>query len=198
MNWNNRIDPGLIGFDIDGVVADTAGAFIRLARSDYGVDYISVEDITDFVVEDCLPLDAELVDEIFKRLIVAPTESGLKPMLGAVKVLRDLSREAPLTFVTARPLKKPIELWLENVLGRNVFSNARLIAIGDHDGKADHIKELGLEYFVDDRAETCMALVEKDITPIVFNQPWNRGRHNLKSVDGWDSIRELCLAVDDI
>ncbi|MCK5229271.1 MAG: hypothetical protein KAR13_03340 [Desulfobulbaceae bacterium] len=198
MNWNNRIDPGLIGFDIDGVVADTAEAFIRLARSDYGVDYISVEDITDFVVEDCLPLDAELVDEIFNRLLVAPTESGLKPMVGAVEVLRDLSWEAPLTFVTARPLKEPIELWLENVLGRNVFSSARLIAIGDHDGKADHIKELGLEYFVDDRAETCMALVEKDITPIVFNQPWNRGRHNLKSVDGWDSIRELCLVVDDI
>ncbi|MEA1934277.1 MAG: hypothetical protein U9N60_07600 [Thermodesulfobacteriota bacterium] len=198
MNWNNRIDPGLIGFDIDGVVADTAGAFIRLARSDYGVDNISVDDITDFVVEDCLPLDAELVDEIFNRLLVAPTESGLKPMAGAVKVLRNLSREAPLTFVTARPLKEPIELWLENVLGRNVFSNARLIAIGDHDGKADYIKELGLEYFVDDRAETCMALAKKDITPIVFNQPWNRGRHNLKSVDSWDSIKELCLVVDDI
>ena len=191
MNLNNKIDPGLIGFDIDGVVADTAGAFIRLARNDYGVDNISVEDITDFVVEDCLPLDAELVDEIFKRLIVAPTESGLKPMEGAVEVLRDLSGEAPLTFVTARPLKEPIELWLENVLGRNVFSRARLIAMGDHDGKADHIRELGLEYFVDDRAETCMALAEKDIIPIVFHQPWNRGRHNFKSVDGWDAIREL-------
>lgn len=193
MKLNKRIDPGLIGFDIDGVVADTAEAFIRLARSDYGVDNISAEDITEFVVEDCLPLDAELIGEIFQRLMVAPIESGLKPVAGAVEVLWDLAGEAPLTFVTARLLKEPIGLWLENVLGNSVFRKARLIAMGDHDGKAEHIRDLGLKYFVDDRAETCMALAKENITPIVFHQPWNRGRHNLRSVDGWASIRELCL-----
>ncbi len=193
MKIHNRINPGLIGFDIDGVVADTAEAFIRLANMDYGVDNISLEDITHFEVEDCLPMETEWIEEIFSRLMVAPIESGLIPMDGAVEVLGVLADLAPLTFVTARPHRKPIALWLEQVLGKKIFENARLVATGDHDGKADYIKELGLEYFVDDRAETCLALAEEGITPIVFHQPWNQGKHNLKTVLGWDCIRELCL-----
>lgn len=42
-----KIDQNLIGFDIDGVVADTAEAFLRLARERHGIDEFSVEQITE-------------------------------------------------------------------------------------------------------------------------------------------------------
>nr|MBF0223395.1 hypothetical protein [Desulfobulbaceae bacterium] len=122
-----------------------------------------------------------------------PIEADLKPMLGAVEVLTELSKKAPLSFITARPLKEPIAEWLEWVLGPKVYKNTRLIAMGDHDGKPAFIKNLGLRYFIDDRAETCIELAyHLESCPLVYTQPWNQGRHNLDMVDSWSTIQKIC------
>ena len=188
-----KIDPGLIGFDIDGVVADTMEAFIRLAREDHGVDSISPEDITDFDVEECLDLAPEVMNTIFVRLLHEPVIAGLRPMAHAVSVLKEFAQLAPLHFITARPDKGPIAEWLKLELGPDVFGRVHLVAMGAHDNKTGYIKELGLEYFIDDRVETCVALHREGITPLVYTQPWNRGKHELKTVGDWMDIRALCL-----
>lgn len=193
MKLKQKIHPRLLGFDIDGVVADTAGAFIRLAREDYGVPDLALEDITEFEVENCLSLPPALMEEIFQRLLLDPKEAGLQPMDQAVGVLRELARAAPLTFVTARPHRPPIADWLRTILGETVFENSRLVAMGEHDNKAAYIKKLGLQFFVDDRAQTCIGLSREGITPIVYNQPWNMGKHDLPTVDNWMAIHDLCL-----
>lgn len=186
------IDPGKIGFDFDGVVADTSEAFIRLADQEYTIKIHPLE-ITDFMVENCLDIDQEIVDDIFTKLILDPLGLGLKPMADAIGVLEELAGEAPLTFITARPEVEPVAAWLDCHLGSNVFAEARLIATGDHDGKADHIREMGLTHFVDDRAVTCNLLAQKKgITPIVYEQPWNIGKHTLDSVDNWQAIKRIC------
>ncbi|MCK5341331.1 MAG: hypothetical protein KAJ60_09670 [Desulfobulbaceae bacterium] len=192
-----NIHPSLIGFDIDGVVADTMEAFIRIAGEDYGVYTISPEDITHFMVEDCLDIDPTIIDEIFTLLLDDPLKAGLKPMPYATVVLNELSHVAPLTFVTARPQREPIDKWLREVLGKSVYKKTRLVAMGEHDGKADYIKKFGLKYFVDDRAQTCIMLDQEGITPYVFSQPWNRGRHELETVKDWRGIRALCLGAED-
>ncbi len=187
------IHPCLIGFDIDGVVADTMEAFIRLAAVEHGVTWIKPDHITEFDVEECLDLDSATVSDVFNRLLEEPLQAGLQPMENAVLVLHDLSKFAPLTFVTARPQRKPVEKWLKKTLGNDVCSKARIEAMGEHDGKAEYVKEMGLEYFVDDRAQTCVAMQEKGITSVVYSQPWNRGKHNLMTVDNWLDIRALCM-----
>lgn len=189
---NNKIHPRHIGFDIDGVVADTASAFIRLAREKYGLGDIDPNTITAFQVEDCLDIDTNKVEEIFSHLMTDPLDHGLEPMPHAIRVLNELATTAPLTFITARPQKPPIEKWLQTFLSPTASREMRLVAMGEHDGKVNHIKELGLQYFIDDRAETCIRLAEEGISPYVFNQPWNRGRHQLPAVDDWLAIRELC------
>ncbi len=188
-----RIHPGRIGFDIDGVVADTMEAFIRLAREDHGVDSISPEDITDFEVEECLDLDPAVMENIFVRLMAEPVAAGLRPMAHAVDVLQEFATMAPLHFITARPDKGPIEEWLRAELGSEAFGRVRLVAMGSHDSKAAYIKDMGLSYFVDDRAQTCIVLQNEGITPMVYSQPWNRGKHELGTVDDWLAIRSLCL-----
>lgn len=187
-----KINPRHIGFDIDGVVADTAGAFIRLARDQYGLGNIDPAEITAFQVEDCLDIDSGKVEEIFAHLLTDPLDHGLEPMPNAIKVLNELATAAPLTFITARPQKSPIEKWLQTFLSPAAGREMRLVAMGEHDGKGDHIKEMGLRYFIDDRAETCIRLAEEGISPFVFNQPWNKGRHRLPAVDDWLAIRSLC------
>lgn len=188
-----RIPPGRLGFDIDGVVADTAGAFIRLAREDYGIT-VRAEEITEFSVEECLPIPSEIIANIFERLLEDPLGENLQPTQDCIPVLRELAGAGPLTFITARPAAIPIAAWLEKHLGEKTFARTRLVATGDHDGKITHIKQFGLNYFIDDRHLTCKQLaVEPGITPLVYSQPWNRGRHTLSSVESWAEIRTLCF-----
>jgi len=189
-----KIHPRQIGFDIDGVVADTVEAFIRLARRDYGIESLTPADITEFEVEKCLDLQPTIIQEIFAALLVDPLAAALKPLPDAVAVLTEFARLAPLTFITARPQKPPIAAWLTDILGQDIFADARLIAMGDHDNKAAFIKKMGLDYFVDDRAQTCVRLDQEGITPMVFSQPWNRGRHRLRTVNNWREIRQLCFS----
>jgi uncharacterized HAD superfamily protein len=186
-----QIGPGHLGFDIDGVVADTMEAFIRLAEEDYAIK-VSPGEITNFMVEECLDIDPTIIDDIFSRLMIDPIGSDLLPMKNALTVLEEFAQEAPLTFITARPEAGPISEWLELHLSASAFADSRLVATGDHDDKADHIRAMGLSHFIDDRAMTCNLLAGKTgITPIVYNQPWNFGRHTLLAVDNWQGIKKL-------
>lgn len=189
----NKINPALIGFDIDGVVADTGGAFIRIANEEYGINSISLDDITSFEVIDCLDVDQGIIEEIFTRLLDDPLTAGLQPMEDAIPVLHRFADEAPLTFITARPHEKPIARWLKHYLQPATFEKIRLVAMGVHDNKTAYIKELGLKYFVDDRLQTCMMLANEGITPLVYNQPWNKNGHDLPTVNDWQAIHSLCF-----
>jgi hypothetical protein len=187
-----QIDADRIGFDIDCVVADTMEAFIRLARDDYGIT-IQPDDITIYEVEKCLAVDPRIICEIFCRLLDAPVENGLQPMADAVDVLTALSERAPLTFITARPVREPIDRWLAQVLPAPVYNSSRLVAMGNHDGKSAYIKKLNLQYFIDDRLATCVELAGSGFSPIVFDQPWNRGKHAFASVASWGGIKKRII-----
>jgi uncharacterized HAD superfamily protein len=189
----NKINPALIGFDIDGVVADTGGAFIRIANEEYGINSISLDDITSFEVIDCLDVDQGIIEEIFIRLLDDPLTAGLQPMENAIPVLHRFADEAPLTFITARPHEKPIARWLKHYLQPATFEKIRLVAMGVHDNKTAYIKDLGLKYFVDDRLQTCKMLANEGITPLVYNQPWNKNGHDLPTVNDWQAIHSLCF-----
>jgi len=189
----NKINPARLGFDFDGVVADTAEAFIRLSCEEYGDCSFSLADITAFEVERCLDMNQELVETIFDRILVDPVGVGLKPMPGAVRVLKELTGYATVTLVTARPDPEPVRTWFESVTDAATSEGIRIVAMGAHDDKPRHIRKYGLEYFIDDRAETCLQLEQAGIHPIVFSQPWNRGRHSFQSVASWRQIRDLCF-----
>jgi uncharacterized protein len=186
-----KIDSGEIGFDLDGVIADTAGAFIRLACEEHEFCSFTLEDITSFQVEDCLSIPAGVVETIFDAILRDSLGTGLQPMEGAVQVISDMACAAPVTIITARSLHQPVQDWLEHFFPAATCANIRLVAMGHHDDKARYIHEHKLRYFVDDRIETCLQLAEVAITPLVFSQPWNQGRHGLQSVGSWQEIRAM-------
>ncbi|MDX2434096.1 MAG: haloacid dehalogenase [Desulfobacterales bacterium] len=188
-----KINPAHIGFDIDGVVADTGGAFIRIANEEYGLHSLSLKDITYYEVVGSLDVERKIIDEIFKRLHDEPLSSGIQPMEDAISVLHKYAEHAPLTFVTARPQKEPIAMWLKHFLKPAAHEKMRLVAMGEHDNKTPYIKNLGLKYFVDDRLQTCQKLAREGITPLVYNQPWNMNGHDLQTVDNWQAIHALCF-----
>ena len=58
------IDPGMLAFDIDGVVADTMEIFLRLAREKYGLTHISKDDLHSYNLYECLDLKREIIDDL--------------------------------------------------------------------------------------------------------------------------------------
>ena len=180
-----------IGFDFDGVIADTAGAFIELACGKYGRCGFHLDQITDFELENCLDLPRTLVSDIFTEILTDSLATNLQPLPGALEGLSDFSRRGPVTIITARPLRQPVLDWLDRYLPTPVCRRLRVVATGDHDDKLRHIREYGLRYFIDDRAETCRLLAREEIVPFVFRQPWNRMDHDLPAVADWREIRAL-------
>ncbi len=182
---------GELGFDFDGVIADTAEAFIRLACVEHGYCGFTREHITNFELENCLKIPQFLVEKIFNDILIDSLATELLPTRGAVESLEKFAEIGSLTIITARPLKKPVFAWLERYFNGSTREKIRVVATGDHNDKVRYIHQHGLKYFIDDRAETCIQLARESITPYVFNQPWNKNRHDLQTVADWDEIRAL-------
>lgn len=184
------IVPHKIGFDFDGVIADTAHAFLQIAKEKHGYS-MEKKDITDFDIENCTSMPKETIYSIFTEIMIDSISTGVVPMEGAVTTLSQLSRHAPITIITARPDTTPVDAWLEKFFEKDVIANIRLFAMGDHDDKIRYVKDQGLEYFIDDRADTCQMMADANINSIVFDHPWNRGRHQLPTVHNWQDISRL-------
>jgi len=185
-----RIAPNEIAFDVDGVFADTFHLFVAKARSDYGYRF-EYEDITEYDFLKVLDMDEQESDAIVQTLLDSPLESGIKPIPGAVEVLTRLSVLVPLHFVTARPQKKPILNWVEHHLPEVDRNRIRIEVTGVHTEKIPVLLEMGFKYFVEDRLDTCPLLEENGITPILFEQPWNRKPHPYPVVRDWEEISRL-------
>jgi uncharacterized protein len=190
-NPMDSIDPILpseIGFDIDGVVADTMKAFMRIAEEEFGIDYIKKEQITSYWIEECLPIPLDIIKAIINRLLMDPIGIRLEPLPGARETLMRLSVHDSLTFVTARSVKEPIEDWLISLLSGVAHKDIRVIATGQYSAKAGVLDELKLKYFIDDHLETCRDLHKRGIKTFVFDQPWNRGNTPFLRIRSWKAL----------
>lgn len=193
VNCPVKIDPALLGFDFDGVIADTAEIFLRLACEDYGIRDLRREDIVNFEVEHCLSLNRTQADAIFTKILLDSVGTGLQPMKDSVEVLGELTELSTISVITARSFAAPVHDWFAAFFPAATCKAIKVIAMGAHDEKPRHIHEQGLQFFIDDRAETCVQLSKTGIQPFVFNQPWNHNRHQLPSVSSWQDIRDLML-----
>ena len=190
----HQILPRETGFDIDGVVADTMGSFISIAKRDYGIHNIIKEQITSYWLEECLPIPDEIIGEIIEKILNDPFGTGLEPLPGAVAALTEISKAGPLTFVTARPLKAPVEKWIHNTLHSVPPSRIRVIATGEHSAKVSVLQEHGIRNFVEDHLATCIQIHEAGMNAIVYDQPWNRkDPHGLPRIGSW---KELLPAME--
>jgi len=186
-----KIQPGSIGFDFDGVIADIGEAFIRLACTDHGYCSIKLEEIKTFQVENCIDIPAETVEIIFNDILADSLSTGLKPLPGAIETLTRLCSYSDITIITARPEIQPVVDWFDHYCLPDDRRKIKLIATGDHDNKEAYIRTCGLTHFIDDRTLTCLQLAEAGLNPIVFSQPWNRNQHNLPSVSNWVELYSL-------
>ncbi len=179
-----------LGFDIDGVIADTFRKFVEIAQHQYGVS-IQYEDITEYDFRNVIDIDDESSREIIRRILDDPLGIGIQPIQGAVTVLKKLLKLGPLLLVTARPGRKGIFEWLEQHFEMKNTEDIFLEATGAHQEKLPILLDRGIKYFVEDRLETCYLLEEASIVPIVFEQPWNLKPHPFQKVKDWNELSRL-------
>jgi len=187
---NMTIRPQEIAFDFDGVVADTFRHFVRLARDQYHYD-ISYEDITDYLFLNSVAMDKRHALEIIDILTNDLPELDILPNKGAGEVLTRLTESAPLLVVTARAEAEPVELWFARQIPALPSSCLHIEATGASTAKLEVLMGHNIKYFIDDRLDTCEMLFDAGITPIVYNQPWNRRAHPFLTVSTWDDIESL-------
>jgi 5'(3')-deoxyribonucleotidase len=138
-----------------------------------------------------LEIDPEIIRVIINRILEGDFERELKPIEGAVEVLSEIGAAHPLLFVTARPELRTVQKWVHSSLPLRP-SEIQVIATGSFEGKADVLGAHGVRYFVEDCLEICHMVSEHGITPILFNQPWNRSSHHpFMEVSSWADIRAL-------
>ena len=76
-----KIDPSSIAFDIDDVFADTMALFLEIARNDHNLAGLKHEDITSYMVEECIDIDAAVLEDIFSKILNGSHSSSLKPVM---------------------------------------------------------------------------------------------------------------------
>lgn len=181
-----------LAFDIDGVVADIMTTFLDLARTRFDCGHhLRYEHLTTFQLEECLDLEPEIIQSLIRELIDRPHELTVAPLPHAVPVLTRLAQEIPLLFVTARDRAAPIKTWLIRTLAQVPPAAIRVVATGDPDTKLHYLLDHNVQYFVEDRLETCQQLARHGITPILFAQPWNRRPHSFLEVADWPALSSL-------
>jgi len=184
------IDSASLAFDIDGVFADTMSLFINIAKEEYKIDNLRYEDISRYYLEECIDLDPEIINEIIIKILDGKHNAPLKPIDGSAQVLTRLGRSGRLLFVTARPYLGPIHDWILETLPLD-SALVEVIATGSFEAKADVLLGKNISYFVEDRLETCFALKEKGVTPVLFRQPWNRNKHPFVEVGNWEELEAM-------
>ena len=187
--------PGRVAFDIDGVFGNIMELFIRLARDLYDIDSIRYEDLTEYYLYDCLPIEREVIDLIIEKVLDYPYALEMHPIDHSVRVLTEYAEKHPLVFITARKKLEPIRDWVTRTLSQVDPQNIQVISSREHHLKLGILKDLGIPYYVDDHLDTCRLLSENRITPIVFDQPWNKGRHEYHRVADWQEIGKILLKV---
>jgi hypothetical protein len=188
-----RIDPALVAFDIDGVIADTMRLFMDIARDEYRIDGIAYEDFQCYNLEACLDLAPDVIDAIIERILNGDYRATLRPYTGAAEVLNRIAHQRnPLLLVTARPYPGPIQDWINELLP-DIPGSVEIVTTGTFEGKADVLMQHGIRYFVEDRLQTCFYVREHGVEPVLYRQPWNREAHPFVEVKDW---RELEALID--
>ncbi len=184
------IDPKRLAFDIDGVVANTMQLFLDILKDVYGINHITYEDINQYQLEACLDLDPEILNGATGRIIDGNYPCRLEPNTGAVRVLKRLHAFGPVRLVTARPYPGPIREWVDALLPPDRFQ-VDITSTGSFDVKHEVLMANEIQWFVEDRLDTCFLLQQHGITPVIFVQPWNRESHPFVEVENWDQLEGL-------
>jgi len=175
----------LLGVDIDNVVSLTDPALRKSIRDLYGI-CLRQEHIVHYNYSKC-----GLTEEQERKVLETFREVTCKELdvvPGAIEALTILKQKYRIILVTSRhpQLVEETKDWLKL---KNIPHDMLIFETDKH--QTDH----DFNFFVEDNADSALALAEAGITTFLFDYPWNRStphHDNIKRVSGWgDVLAEL-------
>jgi uncharacterized HAD superfamily protein len=186
-----------IGLDVDGVLADFIAAACDIAIQ-LGFD-------PDPTVWD-IGLSEPQLDQLWER-IRATENFWLRLNPFSPTNLQEVQHKHTLIFITSRvPLnagdsvEQQTATWLNHLLG---IDFPTVLVVGRPQIKPKLYRQLALDSYIDDKAETVVAMRKLGQNCYVFDQPWNRNAHmgligedhrRVKSIEEYISDVEKRLA----
>jgi 5'(3')-deoxyribonucleotidase len=156
-----------IGLDIDEVLADWVGAWIKLHNIKMPSSWFFDRDIV------------AKFDKMKKNKTLNKFYLSIKP-----KINPDEMPFEPWAYVTSRPVDTSVtEEWLD----RHGFPARPVITVPLGASKVDAIKSAGIEVFVDDRHDNFLELNRAGVTTFLFDAPHNQRYKNV----GYKRIKSL-------
>lgn len=147
-----------IGYDLDGCIVDFVGGFFKWFNEP---------------MPEILTWEQPFVNAHFRE--IAHNKDfwlGLEPLISP----SELKGIEPYCYITARPVDPHISFkWLE----MHGFPTAPVFGVGSdgaqHDTKTEIVKELGINWFVDDKMQHFQEINEQtDCTCLLMNRSWTQ------------------------
>ena len=181
----------VVGFDIDGVLADFVSPFLRVLEGRVGSGPIDPASITDPNFMHHPFLTREIIFQCMEDVSYDPDFwQALKPLLSPAqwRALERVSREHELWFITHRWVRDSYDIhqvtcdWLR----RHGLNNP--VVHFTQDKKSALVQQLKADVFVDDRHENCEDVAtQTDALVFMPLRPYNRRFHHPKV----QRVREL-------
>lgn len=177
-----------VACDVDGVVADLIGGFLRFVRE-------KTERDLDINKIDCYNIEksnlskenedlniAELFDQFYSDQYVY--QFYVEPVDNSIRVLENLSKDYDIIFLTATPSKSPQSFISKTKWLDNYFGGIKVISC-----PAEYKHFFDTDYIIDDRPDTCMSFHNKEtsLDALLFRQPWSI---NYGKTYDWNEIEE--------
>jgi uncharacterized HAD superfamily protein len=192
----------VIGVDIDDVLADLASCLVKFHNEHFGT-FLTKEDHSNYDLSKIWGCSKSESMERMMKFFESEQFENVLPLSGAfegVKALKEMGNR--LFIITSRPhaLKEKTIKWI-NTHFEGYFDEIYFTGHPATQGaikKANLCKELGVEIMLEDCLEVAFECLEKNISVILFDSPWNRCVNLPEGIIRVSSWSEILRALPEI
>lgn len=178
--------------DVDGVIADFSGLYLRLATIITGCPY-SVNEVTEWNIAKAIKLPEWAKEKLNGRLSIPGLAREIEALPGAVRAVKRIAEIADVYFVTAPLAVCPTwaadrEAWLVEHFGASL--GGRVIS-------TSHKGPIAGDVMIDDKPENLDDWVSAghDGVPLLWDAPYNRKSRAGRRVGNW---REAITVIETV
>lgn len=191
---------GVIGVDIDEVLAEYVAGFLAFHNKKYGTK-MTVDKVESYSFHKILQVSKEEILRRMNEFHATDEFKQIMPVPGAKKAIEKLPHE--LIAITARSnnIEAHTKNWLDvHFSGRiSEVHFARNVHIGEktNRSKADFCREADVQLLIEDSLENAKECAMAGIKVFLLDRPWNQGELplNVTRVKSWDEIVALIKTI---
>ncbi len=189
-----------IGIDLDNILADFTGNFLRFHNHVYGTS-LKDQDLVSYRFRDVVGCTRDEEMEKFYAFYQTPFFLNIQPIPGSQDGISKLKSKYKLILVTARQndIAQITNDWISRFFP-SAFSEIYFMnhasRSGDRFNKAERCSDLGIRLVIEDSDKVAKECADKGILTILFDYPYNH-KANLpvlvKRVYSWPEIVDTLL-----